>query len=105
MLDRLSSTELNATQELVAGRLGVRREGVTEVAGNLQRAGFIRYHRGHVSVLERSGLEVRACECYGLLRKELSRLVPDLRIDQTSTHRLAHAVATRGDDIGGVCNR
>jgi Mn-dependent DtxR family transcriptional regulator len=61
------------TQELVAGMLGVRREGVTEAAGNLQRAGFIRYRRGHIAVVDRTGLEARACECYGVLAKELNR--------------------------------
>ena len=62
-LDRLPSNELVMTQELVASTLGVRREGITEAAGKLQRAGVIRYRRGHISVLERSGLETRACEC------------------------------------------
>ena len=63
-LDRIPSRELVMTQELVASMLGVRREGITEAAGNLQHAGFIRYRRGHISVLERAGLETRACECY-----------------------------------------
>lgn len=72
-LDRVSSSELVMTQELVAGMLGVRREGVTEAAGNLQRAGFIRYRRGHIAVIDRTGLEARACECYPVLAKELSR--------------------------------
>ena len=67
------------TQELVASMLGVRREGITEAAGNLQRAGFIRYRRGHITVLERSGLETRACECYAVVKKELSRLLSDVR--------------------------
>jgi Mn-dependent DtxR family transcriptional regulator len=62
------------TQELVAGMLGVRREGVTEAAGALQRAGYIRYRRGHLSVLDRAGLESQVCECYGVVRKELLRL-------------------------------
>jgi hypothetical protein len=70
------------TQELVAGMLGVRREGITEAAGNLQRAGFIRYRRGHISVLERSGLETLACECYGVVKKELGRLLSDVRYRQ-----------------------
>jgi DNA-binding transcriptional regulator YhcF (GntR family) len=70
------------TQELVAGMLGVRREGITEAAGNLQRAGFIRYRRGHIAVLERSGLETRACECYAVVKKELSRLLSDVRYRQ-----------------------
>jgi len=68
------------TQELVASMLGVRREGITAAAGNLQRAGLIRYRRGHISVLERPGLEARACECYGVVAKELCRLLPDERL-------------------------
>jgi CRP-like cAMP-binding protein len=72
-LDRVSSNELVMTQDLVAGMLGVRREGVTEAAGNLQRAGFIRYRRGHIAVVDRVGLEARACECYAVLAKELNR--------------------------------
>jgi hypothetical protein len=59
--------------------LGVRREGITETAGMLQRAGVIRYRRGHIAVLERSGLEARACECYAVVKKELSRLLSDVR--------------------------
>ncbi len=75
-LDRVSSRELIMTQELVASMLGVRREGVTEAAGKLQRAGVISYRRGHIEVRDRSGLETRACECYGVVKKELSRLLP-----------------------------
>jgi len=78
-LDRGPPRELIMTQELVASMLGVRREGITEAAGKLQNAGFIRYRRGHITVLERSGLETRACECYAVLKKELSRLMSDLR--------------------------
>lgn len=74
-LDRVSSRELVITQELIAGMLGVRREGVTEAAGRLQRAGLISYRRGHISVLDRSGLETHACECYGVVRMELDRLL------------------------------
>ena len=70
------------TQELVASALGVRREGITEVAGMLQRAGVIRYRRGHISVLERAGLETRACECYAVVKKELGRLLSDVRYRQ-----------------------
>jgi CRP-like cAMP-binding protein len=77
-LDRLPSNELVMTQELVASALGVRRESVTEVAGNLQRAGFIRYRRGHISVLDRSGLEDGACECYAVVKKEFARLLSDV---------------------------
>jgi CRP-like cAMP-binding protein len=78
-LDRIPSHELIMTQELVARMLGVRREGITESAGMLQRAGVIRYRRGHIAVLERSGLEIRACECYAVVKKELSRLLSDVR--------------------------
>jgi len=78
-LDRVSSRELVITQELIAGMLGVRREGVTEAAGKLQRAGLISYRRGHIAVLDRAGLEVHACECYGVVRKELNRLLGTVR--------------------------
>jgi len=81
-LDRLPSNELIMTQELVASALGVRREGITEAAGKLQRAGVIRYRRGHIAVLERSGLEVGACECYAVVKKELGRLLSDVRYRQ-----------------------
>jgi len=78
-LDRLPSNELIMTQELVANALGVRREGVTEAAGHLQAAGCIRYRRGHIAVLDRAGLEARACECYAVVKKELARLMSDVR--------------------------
>ena len=64
------------TQELIANMLGVRREGVTEAAGNVQKAGLIAYHRGHITVLDRKGLEARSCECYGVVKKECDRLLP-----------------------------
>ena len=70
------------TQELVAGMLGVRREGITEAAGKLQHAGFIRYRRGNIAVLDRSGLETHACECYAVVKKELDRLLSDVRYRQ-----------------------
>lgn len=76
-LDRLRGTELLMTQELIANMLGVRREGVTEAAGRLQKAGLIRYARGHVSVLDRKGLEQRTCECYAVVKNEYERLLPD----------------------------
>jgi len=78
-LDRIPSRELIMTQELIASMLGVRREGITEAAGNLQRAGFIRYRRGHITVLERAGLELHACECYAVVKTELARLLSDVR--------------------------
>ncbi len=82
-LDRLPSNELVMTQELVASALGVRREGITEAAGKLQRAGVIRYRRGHIAVLDRSGLEAGACECYAVVKKELDRLMSDVRYRQS----------------------
>jgi CRP-like cAMP-binding protein len=77
-LDRVPSGRFVMTQELVASMLGVRREGVTEAAGRLQHAGFISYRRGHIAVLERSGLETRVCECYAVVKKELRRLLSDV---------------------------
>jgi len=76
-LDRLPGSELVMTQELIANMLGVRREGVTEAATRLQKAGLIRYARGHISVLDRAGLEKRSCECYAVVRKEYDRLLPN----------------------------
>jgi CRP-like cAMP-binding protein len=76
-LDRLSSNELNMTQELIAGMLGVRREGVTEAAGRLQESGLIKYSRGRIAVLDRPGLEARVCECYEVVRREYRRLLPE----------------------------
>jgi len=77
-LDRLQGTQLAMTQELIANRLGVRREGVTEGALKLQRAGLISYARGHLTVLDRAGLEKRSCECYSVVKKEYDRLLgPD----------------------------
>ena len=73
-LDRSPSHELVLTQELVANMLGVRREGVTEAARKLQQAGLISYRRGHITVLDRAGLEHHACECYGVVKKEMDRL-------------------------------
>ena len=76
-LDRLESNELVMTQELIANMLGVRREGVTEAAGRLQECGLISYRRGHITVLDRAGLEQRTCECYAVVKKEYDRLRPD----------------------------
>lgn len=75
ILDRLEGSDLFMTQELIANMLGVRREGVTEAAGNIQRAGLIHYQRGHIAVLDRSGLESRVCECYHVVKKEYDRLL------------------------------
>jgi CRP-like cAMP-binding protein len=74
-LDRLRGSELVMTQELIASMLGVRREGVTQAALNLQKAGLIRYSRGHISVLDRPGLERRTCECYAVVKNEYDRLL------------------------------
>ena len=77
-LDRLQGDEVVMTQELIANMLGVRREGVTESALKLQRAGLIRYSRGHITVLDRTGLEQRSCECYAVVKKEYDRLLPSI---------------------------
>lgn len=74
-LDRLHGNELVMTQELIANMLGVRRGGVTEAAGDLQAAGLIRYRRGHITVLDRPGLERRTCECYAVVKNEYNRLL------------------------------
>lgn len=75
-LDRLSSNQLTMTQELIANMLGVRREGVTESAGKLQKQGVIEYSRGHITVLDRPGLENLSCECYAVVKRETDRLLP-----------------------------
>jgi len=84
VLDRSPSNELTMTQELIANKLGVRREGITEAASKLKHAGFIRYRRGHITVLDRSGLEKRACECYQVVKTEFDRLLPDLAVKQAA---------------------
>lgn len=75
-LDRLKTNELNMTQELIANMLGVRREGVTEAASKVQKAGLISYSRGHIIILDRAGLEKRTCECYKVVKVEYDRLLP-----------------------------
>ncbi len=75
-LDRLQTNELIMTQELISNMLGVRREGVTEAALKLQRAGLISYTRGRITILDRLGLEARTCECYAVVKKEYARLLP-----------------------------
>jgi CRP-like cAMP-binding protein len=77
-LDRLPSNRLVMTQELIANMLGVRREGVTNAAGKLERAGAIKYARGHITVLDRPKLEALCCECYAVVKKETDRLLPYL---------------------------
>jgi Mn-dependent DtxR family transcriptional regulator len=79
-LDRLSSDTLTMTQELIANMLGVRREGVTDAAGKLQKLGVIRYSRGQITVLDRARLEQLSCECYGVVKKETDRLMPVARL-------------------------
>ncbi|MFN9708385.1 MAG: Crp/Fnr family transcriptional regulator [Burkholderiales bacterium] len=77
-LDRLEGNQVLMTQEVIANMLGVRREGVTEAAGKLQRSGLIHYRRGHITVLDRDGLEHRSCECYRVVRSEYERLLPGM---------------------------
>jgi CRP-like cAMP-binding protein len=89
-LDRLSSDALNMTQELIANMLGVRREGVTEAAGKLQRAGLIRYSRGRIEVLDRPGLERAVCECYAVVKLEFDRLLADI-LPQDPAHVLGQS--------------
>lgn len=79
-LDRVISDELNMTQELIASRLGVRRDGVTEAAGRLQDAGLIKYSRGRIHVLDREGLEKKSCECYRAVRNEYDRLLVEVPV-------------------------
>jgi len=83
-LDRLNGNELVMTQELIANMLGVRREGVTEAALKLQRRGLIRYARGHITVLDRRGLEASTCECYAVVKKEYDRLLTN-KTDKTAS--------------------
>lgn len=84
-LDRSETSELVITQELMASMLGVRREGITEAAGKLQRAGYIQSRRGHIAVLKRAGLEASACECYGVVKKEMARLLSDVLLRQENS--------------------
>jgi CRP-like cAMP-binding protein len=87
-LDRVPSRDFIVTQEQIANTLGVRRESVTDAASTLQRAGFIRYRRGHIAVVERSGLASRSCECYSVVRQEMRRLRSAAR-----SRQLAAAIA------------
>lgn len=81
-LDRSPSNELNMTQELIGNRLGVRRESVTDAAGKLRRAGLIDYRRGRIAILDRDALEARACECYGVVKREFDRLLSPRSVQQ-----------------------
>ena len=95
-LDRSLGCDLSMTQELIANNLGVRREGVTEAALKLQRAGLIRYARGHIEVLDRQGLEERSCECYQVVKTEYDRLLPAL---QTASLPQRHLHAAPGAPV------
>lgn len=96
-LDRLPSNQLTMTQELIANRLGVRREGITEAAGKLQKQGVIEYSRGHIAVLNRHKLEQMSCECYGVVKKETDRLLP------AAPHQAQFAArAQRGSMLGSA---
>ncbi len=89
-LDRSSSNQLIMTHELIANTLGVRREGITVTAGRLQQEGLISYRRGHITVIDREGIEMRACECYQTVKTELDRLLPsedDNQVSATVTNR------------------
>jgi CRP-like cAMP-binding protein len=77
-LDRLRSSEVVMTQDLLSNILGVRRASISDVAGRLQKDGLIRYERGHISVLDRPALEARVCECYSVVKREYDRLLPDI---------------------------
>lgn len=93
-LDRTSSNNLILTQELVADMLGVRREGITEATGKLQLAGFIHSRRGHITVLDREGLEDHACECYNIVKTEFDRLLGNVKQRPAMTGRV-HQTNTR----------
>ncbi len=99
-LDRMPTSELVMTQELVASMLGVRREGVTEAAGKLQQDGVIRYRRGHITVLDRAKLEAQVCECYAVVKAEFARLLPDVL--QQHLAFPASANSARGADIHSI---
>ena len=99
-LDRSLTNELTMTQELIASLLGVRREGITEAAGHLQEAEFIRYRRGRITVLDRAGLEAHACECYMVVRKEFDYLFPKNQSNhsngQTNPTKLTQPIKASG---------
>ncbi len=95
-LDRQEDGEIWMTQELIAHRLGVRREGITEAAGKLQAQGLIHYSRGHITVSDRLGLEARACECYRVVKQEYDRLLPRARSPQRDSGPVFSA-PRRGD--------
>ena len=103
-LDRLPGTLVMMTQELIANMLGVRREGVSVAAFRLQRSGFIRYSRGCIEVLDRTGLERRACECYAVVKREYDRLLPDWSValaEQCRPAAVGPAVTSRESGRAG----
>ncbi|MFA5243292.1 MAG: Crp/Fnr family transcriptional regulator [Sulfuricella sp.] len=104
-LDRSPSNELTLTHELIASSLGVRREGITEAAGKLQHAGLIGCRRGHVTIIERSGLEDRACECYQTVKTEFNRLLPDVNATQARTHDMRTDIAVSRDEKRSIASR
>jgi Mn-dependent DtxR family transcriptional regulator len=93
-LDLSYGRELLMTQEMIANNLGVRREGVTEAALKLQRAGLIQYQRGHIEVVDREGLEERSCECYQVVKDEYDRLLPPVKA-ATVPRQSLHATTAR----------
>lgn len=87
MLDRLADNHLLLTQEIIANMLGVRREGVTDAAGKLQKLGVIEYTRGHITVLDRAELENLTCECYTVVKQETDRLLPQRHLHHHNVYR------------------
>jgi CRP-like cAMP-binding protein len=96
-LDRLPGDDIVMTQQVIANMLGVRREGVTEAALELQKLGLIHYARGHIAVLDRAGLEERACECYAVVRNEYDRLLPDKVATKPAVRRRSSDLAASSD--------
>jgi len=101
-LDRLSSNELTMTQELIANMLGVRREGVTEAAGKLQKLGIIHYRRGIITVRDRPKLQKLCCECYAVVKKETDRLLPHLRGKLDCSHDETEALRRSAPSISDI---
>ena len=102
-LDRQTGNELILTQEMIANMLGVRREGITEAAGKLQRAELIDYRRGRITVLDRSGLEARACECYQVVKNETDRLFPAFwHVPSTAGIRALNSHASFGVNVSAL---
>jgi CRP-like cAMP-binding protein len=100
-LDRLATNELAVTQEFISNMLGVRREGITAAAGNLQSAGLIRYGRGHITVLDRPRLEARVCECYAVVKRETDRLLPH-KAEHPDVGGTRHVPQWRGKHQDGI---